>query len=64
MTTEKRFALSEDTKDKLLQLINKKPAPDKYTNNAPVTREYYSRMWLVQLDEDLLGITREENEVG
>lgn len=61
---EKLFALSEDTKDKVLELINQKPAPDKYANKTPTMREYYSRMWLIQLVEDLQGITREENEVG
>lgn len=64
MTTEKRFALSEDTKNKVLELINQKPAPDKYANKKPVMREYYSRMWVVQLDEDLQGISREETNSG
>lgn len=53
---EKLFALSEDTKDKLLELIGRKPAPDKYANKTPTMREYYSRMWVVKLDDDLPGM--------
>ena len=50
---EKLFALSEDTKDKVLELIGRKPAPDKYATKAPVMREYYSRMWIVALQNDI-----------
>ncbi len=50
---DKLFALSEETKNKVLELINRKPAPDVYANNVPVMREYYSRMWIVALQKDI-----------
>lgn len=63
MAKQNLFALSEETKDKVIKKINEPGAPDTYTIKPSTMREYYSRVWVVGLDEDLPGITYDEQGV-
>lgn len=46
------FALSEETKDRLMKSLDEKPV-DPYKIQPSIMREYYSRMWIVALQRDI-----------
>ena len=52
MPNEPIFALSEETKNRILKKLDEKIA-DPYSVQPGVMREYYSRMWIVALQRDI-----------